>query len=454
MKKYKMICQFCGTIFDSNNKKAKFCSDSCVGKNAARKRLLIQKEKNKEKFKKISEIRIEKIANEKKWLGKTSTGILYTSELDVCFGQKVECEFCHQQFYVSQAEFDRHKEKWFCSHKCFCDSKVEWIETVCLNCGNVYQKNIKDTFSQFCSDTCEIEFNDKIKNNHLPVKINFMQSDCINCHKLYWNITNDSVMYCSLKCKNEFEMKRNTKEKICEECGNLFFTHHNGRFCSSECASKNMIRKNKMWEHRAEKNGMANKNKSNAFKKRQERINNHDINECDVQHIDFCFQIKGYFSNIPHYIRSLWEANFALILMYLKREYKYEAKTINLDDKHQYIIDFYDVKRNIFYEIKGRYKNDSEWKIYKCMKLFSKIKIHIIDEKKYIRICKFFEKKTKLIINFRDYSKNEENTCNIIKNQDFYKMLITKNQHWEIYGDNEHNPYKIWKDEYDKKLGL
>ena len=48
--------------------------------------------------------------------------------------------------------------------------------------------------------------------------------------------------------------------------------------------------------------------------------------------------------------------------------------------------DFYDVKRKIFYEIKGQMRNDAKEKIELFKKDYPNIKLHVIDRPKYIKI--------------------------------------------------------------------
>lgn len=158
--------------------------------------------------------------------------------------------------------------------------------------------------------------------------------------------------------------------------------------------------------------------------------------------------VQGYYKNIPHFIRSTWEANFALILVYLNRDYRYESKSFKIEDGLRYLPDFYDVKRNLFYEIKGSWRGDSQEKMKKFVQQYPYVKVHVIDRKKYIRIYKFFAKKIRLVESFHNCIDSE---LDLITKDEFKKIKITKEKHEEIFNANH---YKKWEKKFDDKLKM
>ena len=106
----------------------------------------------------------------------------------------------------------------------------------------------------------------------------------------------------------------------------------------------------------------------------------------------------------------------------------------------------------IFYEVKGWHIDDSEEKFNLFKQKYSQIKVHVITREKYIRIYKYFGKKIQLIESFPNY--DIDKGLNLMTLDEFNQRYIKQDEHEKIYGDYNVNPYKIWKDEYDKRLGL
>jgi hypothetical protein len=108
----------------------------------------------------------------------------------------------------------------------------------------------------------------------------------------------------------------------------------------------------------------------------------------------------GYRKDLGHYVRSSWEANFARLLIYLKKSYAYEPKTFNVGNDMYYTPDF--LSNNIYYEIKGHAKSKYKWDcncIY-CKKSkpkfyasVDKLNIKLIGSKEYKLLEKRYSKK-------------------------------------------------------------
>lgn len=96
---------------------------------------------------------------------------------------------------------------------------------------------------------------------------------------------------------------------------------------------------------------------------------------------------SGFRKDLGHSVRSSWEANFARILIKLNLEYAYEKYTFNLKKGDNYTPDFYILKKNKFYEIKGYERTDTH---HRFIKEYPDKKLVIINEKKYSRIVKRF----------------------------------------------------------------
>lgn len=437
------ICKECGKKFIDNEKR-NFCSNDCQGAFIAKKRLLNKKSKNLEKYKEIRKRKLPR-NEEKQWRGKTKNNCYYERELDVEYGVLVVCQYCGRKYYISKCSYDENKN-YYCCHKCYTNSKIEWKTKICLNCGKIFEVNAKDTFSQFCSDECNDDFNKRINKNKLPALINLMQNECINCGKIYFNVTNNSVLYCSLKCKNEFYKKEKLKEKICVECGKKFLTYHDGKFCSENCVGTFNARRTGFGKTiRPNQGGMNGKKRTLTSREKQSKTVMKKIANGEL--IPNSDSIQGYYKGIPHYVRSTWEINFAFILLYLKRDYRYESKTFKIKDGSRYLPDFYDVRRNFFYEIKGSWRGDSQEKMEKFLQEYPNVKVHLIDRDKYIRIYQFFAKKIKLVESFHNYKL--DNGLNLITRGELEKLKITKEEFNLIH---KNNVYKKWSKEFDLKI--
>ena len=89
----------------------------------------------------------------------------------------------------------------------------------------------------------------------------------------------------------------------------------------------------------------------------------------------------GFRKDINFYCRSTWEANYARILMYEKKEFLYESKTFTLKENMTYTPDFY--HDNTWYEIKGYMDEHSKLKLRLFSEIYSDQKICIIGPEEY-----------------------------------------------------------------------
>jgi hypothetical protein len=114
----------------------------------------------------------------------------------------------------------------------------------------------------------------------------------------------------------------------------------------------------------------------------------------------------GYRKDLNMSFRSIWEANYARYLLYLKQEIIYEKDRFPLMDngetKHVYIPDF-KVGDNKYIEIKGHANSSDLWKCNckRCVRDKNKMKllkeqypnivVKIFGKKEYIELCKQYE---------------------------------------------------------------
>lgn len=106
---------------------------------------------------------------------------------------------------------------------------------------------------------------------------------------------------------------------------------------------------------------------------------------------------NGMRVDLGHRVRSGWEANFARILNYLKLPYEYEKHNFKLSNGSTYTPDFYIPSKKIYYELKGyEYRSVKKHELLKIEYPF--IKLHVLKEREYARLIKFFSSK----VNFED----------------------------------------------------
>lgn len=211
------------------------------------------------------------------------------------------------------------------------------IEAICLGCPTKFIK--KWETNNYCSTEC---FNVRKR-----VLVDFI---CKQCGKIQKVRNSDKLTFCSYACSNTFGMNaysvRNNcwYKKNCKQCNKEFDCQKCGptEFCSVKCSSRFSAL-----------NGLNLPRKPRAYK----------------------FSKAGFRKDIGHFVRSMFEANYARILNFNKVKYEYEPKTFNLKTT-SYTPDFYIPKEDRFVELKGRYFGIN--KIRKFKKMFPKIKYSVI----------------------------------------------------------------------------
>lgn len=114
----------------------------------------------------------------------------------------------------------------------------------------------------------------------------------------------------------------------------------------------------------------------------------------------------GLRMDLGHSVRSSWEANFARILNYLKLPYEYEKHNFKLSNGSTYTPDFYIPSKNVYYELKGyEYRNMRKHELLRVE--YPNIKLHIVKEKKYTRLIKFFSSKVSFEDNMVIYTNDQ-----------------------------------------------
>lgn len=430
-------CQECGKEFESKNN-ARFCSFKCSSSHMARHKHLKIREEHKDEYQEIAS-RILPDKNQTKW--KIKNNVFYKNDDDLK-GNIFTCKQCGRKFY-SYDKSSRRGTPTFCSPECYHLSKHKFITKSCLNCGNDFSvdKN-KASYQQFCSDNCELMFINDLNNGKKTYPHDYHQLTCINCNKPFYDFEEHSEFYCSYKCEKEFRNKSNLKKVICKNCGKEFFTYQNATFCSTSCGS----------QYNAKKNGFGSKIRpetswnTGLTKYTDERIMKSAIKESISQHKSFKSGkrksnskfLHGYFKLFTHYIRSSWEFNFALILQYCNRKYSYEKKTFFFKDGSGYTPDFYDIERNIVYEIKGYFYKDFLETLEKMKKEYPQVKLHLIAEKQYRQIYEHFKFKLKLIDSHM--GKNNRKAM-FYTNEEIEVLRVDENTFKKNYS-NENSSYK------------
>jgi transposase-like protein len=190
---------------------------------------------------------------------------------------------------------------------------------------------------------------------------------CKNCGTEFISI-DSKTMYCSIKCKRDYERKLKARTINCEFCGKEFTTCYDTvRFCSTSCAGKYQIITKQM----NTQNDMMHSSEYSPFKAKGGK--RADLNN--------------------QYFRSTWEANIARILVSKNIEYQYEPTYFHIDsiDKF-YIPDFYLPKYDLYIEVKGFWFEDGKNKFEGFKEEYPDKKIMLIDKPRYYRIKKKYRK--------------------------------------------------------------
>jgi len=156
------------------------------------------------------------------------------------------CEACDVNFSV----VNWNKNKKFCSHNCYWESKKKKIVVInCRNCGKEITK-MENNSKIFCNKKCSGEFKRKHNPNNKQIVKRCKYCECEFILPKY----NNTQKFCSRYCF--WEYRRNNKDviiqsnqlpeekirKICKTCGCEFDIHkyreHTAKFCSVGCFRK------------------------------------------------------------------------------------------------------------------------------------------------------------------------------------------------------------------------
>lgn len=424
-------CYYCGKKYYTSSKKSKFCSLRCSSKQMRKDVIWKNLNKNKKEYEKIAQRKLP-LNNEDDFEWIERNGIYGKSEEDFDYlsynpNALKTCKQCGRKYISS------NNEDGYCSRKCFYESKKSYIVKKCLNCNKEYSVSTTDEpYSQFCSDECEQDYYKHIKEK-CKVYDRLHKCTCINCGKVFYDITNTSVEFCSYQCSVDFNHKQKLITKKCKQCGKEFQTYNNSDFCSTSCSSKYHIEHGKRppKQHHAWNKGLTSENckiikhntKKQSFSMKKGiasgRIKMYFKGKhLTKEHKKHCAMgvakairegrkpalsryISGFFKDIGHYVRSGWEYNFAKILIHLNRNYEYEPRTFLIDcGKQTYTPDFYDKDRNLYYEVKGWFPKDEQEKFKKFREQYPDIKIHLLQTNKFKKIYFSFKDKIKMLALF------------------------------------------------------
>ena len=304
------------------------------------------------------------------------------------------CKICGNEIILKPTAAE-HRASNYCSRECYAKARQKIKIINCIYCNKEIEVSVPyEYYTKFCSDECVENYNKdldagKIKGN----KNRWHKSNCQTCGNEYWKLDPKSK-YCNANCKPSKEYTL-----ICQYCNQEFTTKRKeSKFCSVSCGSKynsklqcfgTKVKPNTVWNK-----GLTKEN-SEKVKEMSKKIaignSNAIMNGRKINTQYKTIRPEGF----GHVVRSTWEYNFAKILRYLNRQYKYENERFILSDGRTYIPDFYDIKRDCYYEIKGYFHDDAKAKLELFKKDYPYIKLRLIDTKKYLRIKKIFETKIK-----------------------------------------------------------
>ena len=229
---------------------------------------------------------------------------------------------------------------------------------------------------------------------------------------------------------------------ICQQCGEEYFKYPsqavNSKFCSKKCQGKHQAKVNNLGKDNRPTNvwnkGLTalederimnlhkkgaetyKKNIKNGYipkhrgvKLSQERKNNISKNHADMSGKNNpMYGRKGKLApnygghvrgdskkreDLSHRIRSRWEANFARILIYEQKEYKYEPTTFELSEEMTYTPDFWVEDEQCWYEIKGCWTEYSLKKFNKFKEEYPNENIKVCEKDMYLELYKEYKSK-------------------------------------------------------------
>lgn len=152
------------------------------------------------------------------------------------------CKQCSKEFIAK--DYRENRPAKYCSRKCAGQAKRKYdtYEVACQQCGNVFDNShYPGRNAKFCSSKCWGDYQRKRpKNHHGKRKVNRTPKICKNCKKEFRS-SKRKQMYCSRKCKAEFERDPSKKSIfICKWCQKEFeeWTYRQPTFCSNQCRSE------------------------------------------------------------------------------------------------------------------------------------------------------------------------------------------------------------------------
>lgn len=186
------ICLYCSSEFTTRDYRAKFCSRKCASIAKTHKRITKQ------------------------------------------------CLTCGKEFPIEP----KHPDVKYCSHKCHGVARRKQVDTICLNCGNVFQQ-YPSGHKRFCSQTCSNRFHQH------PDPTKHKTCICEWCEKSFETRHDAPGRFCGHQCMSEYAASVSPgaprKEEIhitlnCKICGNPYqTTAHQVRERGSTCCSRQCV---------------------------------------------------------------------------------------------------------------------------------------------------------------------------------------------------------------------
>ena len=88
-------------------------------------------------------------------------------------------------------------------------------------------------------------------------------------------------------------------------------------------------------------------------------------------------------SDLPHRVRSMWEANFARWMRFHQIPYDYECFRFRLNNGMSYVPDFRACSSGIWIEVKGIWMQGAKEKVHQFMDEYPNHRIIVLDEEYY-----------------------------------------------------------------------
>jgi|GEM_PF-2116516 len=381
------ICEFCNNIFESNDKRYKYCSDKCKYYNNNKTYICINcnnefdvhKSRNTPKFCGIKCRKeyglIKKICRECGNDFKTSKKLNHGYCSNECriarASTPYNCDYCGMEFIAPSKKLRDNKSGVFCSQECSQKGRTKGIYVKCEYCSkDVYkmQSDIIDAKYYYCNIECRAK--------HQSDKGSIMLI-CKYCKKEYKSKKSkkDISLYCSKECMDKYRSefyvgennpKYNQKKVNCSECGEEFtvkaskLLKQDRFYCSKDCQIKYIHNPINITEKQI--NGRkiflekAITNIKNTLTTPHIAINsildNENINYKNEKHIKYySLDIHIIDYNLAIEVNGdFWHCN---PIKYIEPKYKQQNKVIRSDKaKHTY------VKNKYRYEILYLWEND------------------------------------------------------------------------------------------------